>query len=526
MLDLLISYLNFFIIGIKYIVKLIAFQPPNPKGYRVNNEIKIEDNEIQGIKENNINNNIEILFIIPNKNNNNNKKKEDEKKKQKRQVEYRAAPNYYADFELVYVENSDNNTKIPAFIFKQKDFMREIYGHSHINDCIIIYCHGNSGDIGTSFVECQLLSRNLCCNVLCFEYPGYGLSNDFNNTNEKRAYHNIRQAYNYARTTLKYKPENIIIYGFSLGTGIAFDLACDIKYPIGGVILQSAFLSIIRTIYNFKKTYYFDIFNNCDKAKFCSSKIFFIHGDQDTIVPYIHGRILAKLIPKKFLCGFYTVHGANHNDILKFAKDNIYHNISNFIESLSSQVKKYSEDYSSDLDFSSIKDDNIKKMNTYQVTAKQNEYEKKLKYDLNTINNNITSYDELNALEKEKEKNTIDYYNNINNNNNNNDFLSNKNNVYQPNNKGESTKEEIKKENNKSIIFSKGDDEESVDNPKFLNSKDIKLNIDNYNINAKINDLNTISSNIKNNNYKNDFTINNEEGTKSEIKKENDENDN
>ena len=43
MLDLLISYLNFFIIGIKYIVKLIAFQPPNPKGYRVNNEIKIED---------------------------------------------------------------------------------------------------------------------------------------------------------------------------------------------------------------------------------------------------------------------------------------------------------------------------------------------------------------------------------------------------------------------------------------------------------------------------------------------------
>ena len=516
MLDLLISYLNFFIIGIKYIVKLIAFQPPNPKGYRVNNEIKIEDNEIQGIKENNINNNIEILFIIPNKKNNDNKKKH-EKKKQKRQVEYKPAPNYYSDFELVYVENSDNNTKIPVFIFKQRSFMTEIYGHSYINDCIIIYCHGNSGDIGTSFMECQLLSRNLNCNVLCFEYPGYGLSNDFNNTNEKRAYHNIRQAYNYARTKLKYEPENIIIYGFSLGTGIAFDLACDKKYPIGGVILQSPFLSIIRTIYNFKKTYYFDIFNNCDKAKFCSSKIFFIHGDRDTIVPYIHGRILAKLIPKKFFCGFYTVHGANHNDILRHAKETIYNKITNFIESIYSPVKPIPEDYSSDFDFSSIKNDNIKKMNTSQAITKPNEYEKKLKFDLNTINNNITSNDELNVLEKEKEKNTLDYYNNINNNDNNNDFLTNKNNVYQPNNKNESTKEEIKKENDKSSIFSKENDEES-DDPKFLNSKDIKLNIDNYNINLKVNDLNTISSNIKNNNYKNDFTINNEEGTKSEIK--------
>ena len=53
-----------------------------------------------------------------------------------------------------------------------------------------------------------------------------------------------------------------------------------------------------------------------------------------------------------------------------------YNNISNFIESIYSQVKKYPEDYSLDLDFSSIKGDNIKKMNTYQITTKQNEYEK------------------------------------------------------------------------------------------------------------------------------------------------------
>lgn len=90
-----------------------------------------------------------------------------------------------------------------------------------------------------------------------------------------------------------YQPQNIIIYGFSLGTGIAFDLACDKNYPNGGVILQSPFLSLTRIFYNFKKTYYFDIFNSCGNAKFCESTIYIIHGSKDKIVPYIHGRILA-----------------------------------------------------------------------------------------------------------------------------------------------------------------------------------------------------------------------------------------
>ena len=65
------------------------------------------------------------------------------------------------------------------------------------------------------------------------------------------------------------------------------------KNPVAGLILQSPFLSIIRTIYNIKKTPYFDIFNNCDKAHKLFTKILFLHGDCDTIVPYIHGRILA-----------------------------------------------------------------------------------------------------------------------------------------------------------------------------------------------------------------------------------------
>ena len=95
-------------------------------------------------------------------------------------MEYKPATNKYSDFELLFLENSDTKIRIPAFIFKPKDFYQY--------NCIIIYCHGNSGDIGTSFMECQILSRNLRCEVLSFEYPGYGLSNDLNNRNDFVSY--------------------------------------------------------------------------------------------------------------------------------------------------------------------------------------------------------------------------------------------------------------------------------------------------------------------------------------------------
>ena len=427
MIDLLITYLNFLVLSIKFIVRVLAFRPPNPKGVRI---IKKEENKDQNNIDNGDNKGIEILFSVPvkkenennnnqtnnnninnannqnnvnNTNNNTTNKTQKNDPNQKRKLEYKPATNRFSEYELIYLESKETKIKIPAFIFRPKDF--------HQFNCIIIYCHGNSGDIGTSFLECQILSRNLHCDVLSFEYPGYGLSNDTDNTNEKRSYIYIRQVYKYAKEQLGYRPQNIIIYGFSLGTGIAFDLACDERYPNGGVILQSPFLSIIRIFYNFNKTYYFDIFNSCDKAKFCQSTIYIIHGDKDGIVPYIHGRILAKLIPKKHLYGFYTVPDANHNDLIKFARENLYINISNFIydmmnknqflfddfnvkekEEEKKEEEKEKDKESSLMDISSRKSD--VKINTIN---KNDTKELNNKVDIDNINNdNISSKDKLN----------------------------------------------------------------------------------------------------------------------------------
>ena len=275
MLDLLITYINFLILSIKYIVKRLVFRPPNPISY------KIIETSIGGKK------NTEIYV-----------------KNYSYKYYHKVKKKVQLDIEFHKIPDKHNNN-IPIFIFKPTLF---------IHSACIIYCHGTSGDIGSTFTLCCDLVKLTKCIVVNFDYPGYGIYQNVE-LNEKNFYHTVQIIYEYVKEQLKFDEKNIIVYGFSLGTGVAFDLACNEKYKFAGLILQSPFLSIIRTMYNIKKTEYFDFFNNCDKAKLLKIKTLFIHGNEDKIVPYIHGRILSKLIPQNQLFGFKTVKGAGHNNI-------------------------------------------------------------------------------------------------------------------------------------------------------------------------------------------------------------------
>ena len=71
---------------------------------------------------------------------------------------------------------------------------------------------------------------------------------------ESLFYRNMKITYFFVRKILGFKPEQIILYGFSMGTGIMFDFACRKEYPSAGMILQSPFLSIVRTLYDINRT--------------------------------------------------------------------------------------------------------------------------------------------------------------------------------------------------------------------------------------------------------------------------------
>lgn len=391
MLDLLISYVNFLILAISYIVNLLTYLPPNPPKY----EIRKEKINCRGkIKEKE-----EIYFL--DKDNDKNYKK--------------IKPN---SLNINFYQIITGNSHLPILILTPK---------YHYPICII-YCQGNNGDLGTSFYECYGISLRTNCIIVTFEYPGYGICKNVEKT-ESEFYRRIKTVYEYITKILSFKPNQIILYGFSMGTGIAFDFACKKEYPVSGLILQSPFLSIIRTIYNVKKTKYFDLFNNCDKAKYLCRKTLFLHGDHDKIVPYIHGRILSELIPEKYFYDFLTVHEADHNNLLKVSKDKVFDYINAFIAECmnASLVTDYNDENIVDTlinidknkdkrkisDLISLKSEDFRVNEGDENRKRQSSQQKEENYEKNNKAYSFINEEIINTI-KEKENNHISKNNNQN----------------------------------------------------------------------------------------------------------------
>ena len=397
MLDLLISYINFVILSIGYIVKRLTFFPPKPPHY-ISVKTDKEDED-------------EILFLF-------------HTKKKKKPV-YMEIKFKLLEYRFIKIINKDNEI-IPLLLFIPPN---------PIPVCII-YSHGNSGDLGACVLEFYDIAINTNCLVVSFEYPGFG---DCMNQplRESLFYRNMKITYFFVRKILGFKPEQIILYGFSMGTGIMFDFACRKEYPSAGMILQSPFLSIVRTLYDINRTMYFDLFNNVDKAKFLKTKTYFIHGNKDSVVPYIHGRILAKLIPKEYYYDFLTVPNANHNNLFKEKKDYIFKQIREFIKNRTGYFIDFSKANIDDSSNSTIdNNDSFNKINEeieetlskakrlYNMDKKinplnnnQNKLPNNISNNLNHnfINNNVPNYSsqKLNNLKKNFESET----NNDNNDN-------------------------------------------------------------------------------------------------------------
>lgn len=304
MLDLLVAFLNFICVSLLTIVRFFVFRPPSIQAY------KTEDS--------NENDSGKSIKLITKKNNN---------------YEYISIKLKKLDFDYIEIHDEEFDF-IPCILYKPR---RE----EDQKPVLIIYSHGNSGDLGSAIFECYEICFNTSCKLLCFEYPGYG---NFKKTpsTEKNIFKTIQKVYRYAREKLNYSPDKIVLYGFSLGTAISFDLACREQFPVAGVILQAPLLSILRVLYDVNRTYFFDVFNTVDKVNRLKRKTFMLHGTDDDIVPFIHGKILSMLIPKDLLYDdLFEVKNAKHNNLLKIGKDVIYEKINKFIVDVTNNGAEY-----------------------------------------------------------------------------------------------------------------------------------------------------------------------------------------
>lgn len=151
---------------------------------------------------------------------------------------------------------------------------------------IVLYSHGNSVDMQmiTPFLRAL---HDWGFAAISYDYEGYGTSEG--SPGEQATYQDITAVYNYLINVLKYRPEQIIIYGRSLGSGPSIELATH--KPVAGVILEGAFVSTYRVV-TYWPIFAFDKFNNIAKINEIHAPLMLIHGTADEVVPFWHAQAL------------------------------------------------------------------------------------------------------------------------------------------------------------------------------------------------------------------------------------------
>lgn len=121
----------------------------------------------------------------------------------------------------------------------------------------ILFSHGNAVDLGQMSSFYLGLGARINCNIFSYDYSGYGISDG--RPSEKNLYADIDAAWHSLRTRYGISPENIILYGQSIGTVPTIDLAS--RYKVGAVVLHSPLTSGMRVAFpKTKRTWFFDSF--------------------------------------------------------------------------------------------------------------------------------------------------------------------------------------------------------------------------------------------------------------------------
>lgn len=182
---------------------------------------------------------------------------------------------------------------------------------------IILFSHGNGGNMMTKMPLIEVLLR-IGVSVLAYDYSGYGKSSG--SPDPRKICDNALTVYDYLVSTKGIKPQEIILYGESLGAAVSAELAT--KHPVRALIIQSGFVSlkdIGREKIPFLRFYPEWLFpqpslNAGRLLRELKLPILILHGVNDPVVPYHHGESLFQLAsePKQFV----SMPETGHSDFL------------------------------------------------------------------------------------------------------------------------------------------------------------------------------------------------------------------
>ena len=196
----------------------------------------------------------------------------------------------------------------------------------------VVVCHGNAGNISHRLDRALFLQSRLRLDVLLFDYRGYGRSEG--SPDEPGTYRDARAAYDWLRSHGQ-APERIVIFGESLGSAVALDLA--LSSPARALVLESPFTSIpdmARAVYPFLPVWPLvrTRYDNLAKVGRLRMPLLVLHGNRDDVVPFAQGRRVFEAAPEPKR--FFAIPGASHNDTYVVGGEAYWRAIAEFLEAI------------------------------------------------------------------------------------------------------------------------------------------------------------------------------------------------
>ena len=221
------------------------------------------------------------------------------------------------DIEKVKIETADNIKLLGWYHEKNlKDYKT------------LVYFHGNAGSLENRIHKLNHF-QDMNINFLIIAWRGF--NGNKGKPSERGLYVDGKSAIDWLKKKGVDK-KNLILYGESLGTGVATHLAQNKNYA--GVILETPFTSMIDAAKNFYpyipiNLLLKDKFENFKKVKNINTPILVMHGEVDQIVPFSMGKKIYEIAnnPKYSYFTKYDDHMMEYDENLVLALKSFFNSL-------------------------------------------------------------------------------------------------------------------------------------------------------------------------------------------------------
>jgi fermentation-respiration switch protein FrsA (DUF1100 family) len=200
----------------------------------------------------------------------------------------------------------------------------------------LLVCHGNAGNLSQFDRPVHYAGlRQLGLNLLAFDYRGYGESGGI--PSEAGLYRDADAAYRYLTKERGVSAARIIVFGHSLGSAVAIDLAS--RVPAAGLIVEGAFTSATdrgQELYPYIPVRWIAAsrFSSIEKISRVTVPKLFLHATEDEVIPLAHSRRLYEAAPPPKT--FVELSGG-HGDAFDVDSVSYFGSIQRFVASLPGQ---------------------------------------------------------------------------------------------------------------------------------------------------------------------------------------------